>query len=644
MMTGNTSDDRTADCSEVVRLGGKFAMMQTCTSSSSSPQAVSVTSAGSSPPGHFFQPISPVTCASQAPRAHPVALNGGGSSAAVATTGLSLSSALGGDILAASGLDVLSAVSMVRQKEESAKAASNSVGTGAVHAGVGLPGIQGAGAAAVPPLSKPPLTYIDLITMSIEQSPDRKLPLSGIYEFIETKFPYYNQPSKRPGWQNSIRHNLSLNKRFVKVPRQSNDPGKGSYWTTQEHHESVLQAIGNGGQQQQQQQPHQAQSSAVVTTAGAGIAGAPSNSSPVPCASPTAMAVNEDHMQHGYAGHSPPTVLGAQSSYQPQPTAAAAAAAGAGATSMQWADRSDEDCMSVKTDMANAGETLDLDEDEQMDYMDVTGNGSSPPSATRPVPRVRERPYSAGSKRSRSRAFSPLHTNTLDLDEDRPLDYMCVPTHNSSPPPSSSSAGPVRTRGRPYSAGAKRTRNRPFSPLHTEPLSANAKAFSIPNLINQELGSEHGGANTDRSSTDTEPVMHPQICYVDSAAVQHRSSETVNTAHSSTPSFAPTALPTVPTAAAPLPGNGGGVYLVPAPGMQHYSASNAAAAVAPPGTIPASNVTTLPVMFNYQPTYSHTATEGAPAPASTTYYTPHPYPIFLQPSIPATSHQLSSQE
>ncbi|XP_016383156.1 forkhead box protein K1-like isoform X1 [Sinocyclocheilus rhinocerous] len=86
--------------------------------------------------------------------------------------------------------------------------------------------------------SKPPYSYAQLIVQAISSAPDRQLTLSGIYAHITKHYPYYRTADK--GWQNSIRHNLSLNRYFIKVPRSQEEPGKGSFWRVDPSSESKL--------------------------------------------------------------------------------------------------------------------------------------------------------------------------------------------------------------------------------------------------------------------------------------------------------------------------------------------------------------------------------------------------------------------
>ncbi|KAI9021946.1 hypothetical protein DFJ74DRAFT_588678, partial [Hyaloraphidium curvatum] len=64
-----------------------------------------------------------------------------------------------------------------------------------------------------------------LMTYAILTSPARKMSLNEVYTWLTSNFPYFR--SAGLGWKNSVRHNLSLNKLFVKVPRPISEPGKG---------------------------------------------------------------------------------------------------------------------------------------------------------------------------------------------------------------------------------------------------------------------------------------------------------------------------------------------------------------------------------------------------------------------------------
>ncbi|XP_023692191.1 forkhead box protein O3B [Paramormyrops kingsleyae] len=75
------------------------------------------------------------------------------------------------------------------------------------------------------------LSYADLITKAIESAPDKRLTLSQIYDWMVRSVSYFKDKgdsNSSAGWKNSIRHNLSLHSRFIRV--QNEGTGKSSWW------------------------------------------------------------------------------------------------------------------------------------------------------------------------------------------------------------------------------------------------------------------------------------------------------------------------------------------------------------------------------------------------------------------------------
>ncbi|KDQ13107.1 hypothetical protein BOTBODRAFT_74583, partial [Botryobasidium botryosum FD-172 SS1] len=74
----------------------------------------------------------------------------------------------------------------------------------------------------------PACSYASLIGQAILASPIKRLTLNQIYTYISLAYPFYKRGQS--GWQNSIRHNLSLNGCFTKTKREDGEKGKGSWW------------------------------------------------------------------------------------------------------------------------------------------------------------------------------------------------------------------------------------------------------------------------------------------------------------------------------------------------------------------------------------------------------------------------------
>uniref|UniRef100_A0A7E4UXU6 Forkhead box protein O n=1 Tax=Panagrellus redivivus TaxID=6233 RepID=A0A7E4UXU6_PANRE len=74
-------------------------------------------------------------------------------------------------------------------------------------------------------------SYSDLIHRALESAPQGQLKLNQIYQWFVENVPYFRDkagPEESNGWKNSIRHNLSLHNRFMRI--QNEGAGKSSWW------------------------------------------------------------------------------------------------------------------------------------------------------------------------------------------------------------------------------------------------------------------------------------------------------------------------------------------------------------------------------------------------------------------------------
>jgi hypothetical protein len=78
-----------------------------------------------------------------------------------------------------------------------------------------------------------PHSYASMIAQAILTSKDQKMSLRDIYTWVQQRYPHLYETNET-GWQNTIRHNLSLNRCFYKLPKSTEEKGrgkgKGGYW------------------------------------------------------------------------------------------------------------------------------------------------------------------------------------------------------------------------------------------------------------------------------------------------------------------------------------------------------------------------------------------------------------------------------
>ncbi|KAJ7500757.1 hypothetical protein B0H11DRAFT_1994329 [Mycena galericulata] len=77
---------------------------------------------------------------------------------------------------------------------------------------------------------KPFASLPTLVKLALHGSPYKRLTLQGICDALIERFTWFHEHRQDDAWKNSVRHNLSLNKVFRKMPRDVTHLGKGCFW------------------------------------------------------------------------------------------------------------------------------------------------------------------------------------------------------------------------------------------------------------------------------------------------------------------------------------------------------------------------------------------------------------------------------
>ena len=92
-------------------------------------------------------------------------------------------------------------------------------------------------------LNKPNLTYLSMIVTAINSVPERELTLGQIYDYMRRQWSD-TFTGEYTGWKNTVRHTLTLNECFVKIPKEDGTTRKGHKWTLVDGWQSMFENLG----------------------------------------------------------------------------------------------------------------------------------------------------------------------------------------------------------------------------------------------------------------------------------------------------------------------------------------------------------------------------------------------------------------